>query len=160
MRHYTSDGSHYDSNEVCAATLEESQDDPVLPKPGISIVTPGSGATLKPGQVVVSGTAEGSYPITAVYVSIDNDSWEKASGTESWTYYWDAANFTGIHRINARSYDGISYSGTAYITILVQGEEADDSEANQMLQMLMDNVVYIALGVIVLTVMIILVKKR
>jgi hypothetical protein len=160
VRHYTTGESHYDSNEAGATTLPESGEDPVLPKPGIAILTPESGETFTPGNILVSGTAEGSYPISVVYVRIDNGSWESTTGTESWTYYWDASNVTGVHKIHARSYDGIAYSGTAYLTVLVQGEEIDDNETDQFVQMLMDNIFYIALLVIVLVVIVVAAKRR
>ena len=66
------------------------------------ITSPGSGATLTPGQnVTITGTAaDVGGVIAGVEVSTDNGaSWHPATGDENWTYTW-SPQVSGTYTIN------------------------------------------------------------
>lgn len=73
--------------------------------PGISIVTPASGATLS-GVTTVSGTATDDIEVAAVAVSTDGGPFVAALGTSSWSLSLDTkALSNGAHTLAARATD-------------------------------------------------------
>ncbi|MEA2054595.1 MAG: Ig-like domain-containing protein [Candidatus Thermoplasmatota archaeon] len=88
--------------------------------PTVNITSPSEGTTIS-GTVNVQGTADDSDgTVQKVEVKINDDSWEEATGTTSWTYAWNTIGAeNGNHTIKARSYDGEDYSNVASVTVNV-----------------------------------------
>jgi len=85
----------------------------ILP-PFIGITSPEDAAALS-GLVVISGSASsGRGPVERVDVRLDDSEWGAAVGTESWKVTLDTTTLpNGVHRIQARAWDGWSYSAAA-----------------------------------------------
>lgn len=78
--------------------------------PTVDITYPADGQTVS-GTITITGTADDpDGTVTLVEVKIDNDNWQTASGTTSWSKSWDTNTVSdGQHTISARSYDGEAY---------------------------------------------------
>ena len=94
-------------------------------KPAVSILSPLNGSFVN-GSVLISGKAwdeNGNETLKKVEIRIDGGIWKKANGTASWHYEWNTSSYTnGTHTIEARAYDGISYSDIAKINVTVNNE--------------------------------------
>jgi PKD repeat protein len=79
--------------------------------PEVIITSPTQDAQVL-SSVVIEGTASDSDgSVSMVEIKIDNDPWESALGTSSWSYTWDTTPyFNGQHTIYARAYDGEDYT--------------------------------------------------
>ena len=86
----------------------------------VDITYPNAGQTVF-GYVNITGTAyDANGNLSAVYVKIDNGSWQLANGTTNWYYGWNTTLISeGEHIIYAKSYDGTNYSEIKNITITV-----------------------------------------
>jgi hypothetical protein len=87
--------------------------------PTIDISSP-SGGTHS-GVVTIQGTASDDVSVSVVEIRIDNNPWEEASGTTSWSYEWYTTSYTnGEHTITARSKDNTGlYSQEDSVTVTV-----------------------------------------
>ncbi len=92
-------------------------------EPYVKIRSPGDNAVVS-GQISVKGIAwdaDGNDSVTKVEIRIDSSIWHVASGTNSWSYIIDTTKLSnGIHKIEARSYDGNLYSSIDSINIDVE----------------------------------------
>lgn len=89
--------------------------------PEVIITSPNKDAQVL-SSVVIEGTASDSDgSVSLVEIRIDNDPWESALGTSSWSYTWDTTPYiNGQHTIYARAYDGEDYTDPlASVTINV-----------------------------------------
>ncbi len=88
--------------------------------PTVVITNPEEGQTVN-GTITITGNADDPDGIVEyVDVKIDNDNWETASGTTSWTIEWNTSNYSeGNHSIYARSYDGEDYSNIYVVNVTV-----------------------------------------
>lgn len=58
------------------------------------------------GIVTIHGTASDDVTVSIVEIRIDNEPWDEAEGTSSWTYEWYTSSYTnGEHTITARAKD-------------------------------------------------------
>ena len=84
------------------------------------ILSPTSGTSFS-GILIVTGTAfdtDGS--VERVEVRIDSGLWRVASGNASWILVWDTTALpNGGHTIEARAYDGTTYSAVTSVDIVV-----------------------------------------
>lgn len=107
--------------------------------PTVSIDSPSEGATVS-GSVQVSGTAsdpDGS--VQTVQLRVDGGAWNTTSGTSSWSYGWDTTGVSdGQHALEARSYDGTSYSSVASRTVTVDNQ-ASGGSSDQVPSVTIDN---------------------
>ena len=73
--------------------------------PTISLQTPTNGAVIA-GNLQISGTASDTVAVAKVEFQFDNDAWQTASGTTSWSASLNSSNFlNGPHQISARATD-------------------------------------------------------
>ena len=74
--------------------------------PTSTILVPADSATLSPGTLIISGTAQDTDgQVAAVEVSVDNGvNWHPASGRETWRYEWLPAQ-PGVITILSRAVD-------------------------------------------------------
>ena len=74
--------------------------------PTSTVLVPADSATLSPGTLIISGTAQDTDgQVAAVEVSADNGvSWHPASGCETWRYEWLPAQ-PGVVTILSRAVD-------------------------------------------------------
>jgi hypothetical protein len=75
--------------------------------PSVSIISPDPGSTHNK-VITISGIASDvDGAIERVEVKVGGESWEMATGTDSWDYVWDTTAVTdGEWEIEARAYDG------------------------------------------------------
>jgi hypothetical protein len=97
---------------------EESK--PVNIPPIVEITYPTEGQEVS-GIITITGNADDEDgTVEYVEVKIDQENWEKATGTTSWTQEWDTTKYSdGSHTIQARSYDGEDYSTIYTINVYV-----------------------------------------
>jgi hypothetical protein len=88
--------------------------------PTVKITYPEEGETVS-GTITITGNADDTDgTVEFVEVKIDNDNWDKASGTTTWTKEWNTEDHSdGAHTIHARSFDGedYSYEYTVQVTV-------------------------------------------
>ena len=73
--------------------------------PFISLQTPTNGAVIA-GNLAISGIATDNIAVAKVEFQFDNDAWQTASGTTSWSASLNSSNFlNGPHQISARATD-------------------------------------------------------
>jgi N-acetylneuraminic acid mutarotase len=91
-------------------------DNPILPvvPPKCAITYPANGTKVN-GTIQIKGTAtNGSLPLSAIRIRIDNGTWTTAIGLEYWTFNIDTAKLAkGHHRIEARAFAANLSSDTA-----------------------------------------------
>ncbi len=76
----------------------------VMP-PFISLQSPTNGAVIA-GNLAISGIATDNVAVAKVEYQFDNDAWQTASGTTSWSASLNSSNFlNGPHQISARATD-------------------------------------------------------
>ncbi len=105
-------------NTFLSVGLEESKPVDNIP-PTVEITYPEEGQTVS-GTITITGNADDSDGIVEyVEVKIDDESWEMASGTTSWTFELDTTEYSdGQHTIYARSYDGEDYSNEYTVNVI------------------------------------------
>jgi hypothetical protein len=88
--------------------------------PIIEITNPKEGESVF-GEVTITGTSDDTDGnVEHVEVRINNENWNTASGTNSWTYEWDTTEYSdGDHSIYSRSYDGEDYSTIYQVNVTV-----------------------------------------
>ncbi|MCK5548715.1 MAG: hypothetical protein KAI64_06845, partial [Thermoplasmata archaeon] len=70
----------------------------------LSIMDPMEGDYVGGSKLVTGGA---SNAIDEVWVKIDNDPWQNATDTTSWSYSWDTTSYSdGPHMITARGFNG------------------------------------------------------
>lgn len=91
--------------------------------PECKIVFPKENMNLS-GTVLITGYANDSDVgdvVEKVYVKIDDEDWEEALGTYSWSYEWDTTKYDdGTHIISAIAWDGEDNSTVTTISVGVQ----------------------------------------
>jgi hypothetical protein len=125
--------------------------------PTCTISSPSSGTKLS-GSASISGTAsETDGTVQNVEVKVDSDSWNQATGTESWSYNLDTTGLSnGAHTVYARAYDGESYSSEVSVNIEVDNEgggNGDSEDGDSLLMILIAVIVIIVLVIIVAVLM-------
>jgi hypothetical protein len=88
----------------------------------IEILSPVEGEKVK-GKFKVIGviSSPASSAVKRVDVRIDGGEWKEAVGTSSWYHQFDAGKLSvGNHRVEARAYDGSTYSATTGISFKVE----------------------------------------
>lgn len=93
--------------------------------PASLIASPENGAEIS-GAVTVTGIASGPAGASSVEVSTDGgQSWEAASGTESWSYSWTPKE-SGVHTIISRATgsDGRTETLRSAVEVTVEGDNA------------------------------------
>jgi len=85
------------------------------------IEVPLEGAVLN-GTFIIAGTAScGEGTIDEVQVSIDGSEWDRATGTDIWTYEWSTLTVEdGTHNISARARCGEDHSENATRQVVVR----------------------------------------
>tara|TARA_B100001094_G_scaffold61750_1_gene57505 strand:- start:215 stop:3310 length:3096 start_codon:yes stop_codon:yes gene_type:complete len=75
------------------------------------------------GIVVVKGSASDNVNLEYVEVRLLPNDWERANGFESWVWSWNSSSdLNGRYTIQARSFDGYTYSSIFSIDIEVTNE--------------------------------------
>jgi DNA-binding transcriptional ArsR family regulator len=99
---------------------------PVLP-PEIRIIAPADGASIS-GMVQVKGTSSScSGPVERVDIRLDGNDWMALTGIDGWLVTLDTTTFSnGIHRIQARAWDGRSCTVTT-IKVTVTNERPSET---------------------------------
>jgi len=89
--------------------------------PTVVITTPTSGLSVS-GTWRVAGTAsDNDGTVARVEIRIDSGPWLGVSGTTSWSFDWDTTMVAnGVHTISARCHDGIFYSETLAVNVVVE----------------------------------------
>jgi len=115
-------GATSEWSEVHQITITEYIPPPQNTPPNIEITSP-SDESIISGVVTIQGKArdvDGNETIQKVEIRIDGGSWIIASGTNSWSYSWDTTKVAnGLHKIEARCYDGQDYSNIVSINVTV-----------------------------------------
>lgn len=95
--------------------------------PTVNITYPEEGDTVSEVVIVTGTSNDPDGTVTLVEVKIDNDDWDTASGTTSWSYDWDTTQYgDGSHIISARSYDGEDYSDIVSISVYVYNNYSEN----------------------------------
>jgi len=101
---------------------------PTNQPPTVTITSPSEGANII-GNITITGTAsdtDGS--VQSVFVKIDSDSWQLATGTTSWSYAYNTTGLSdGTHTVYAKSFDGKDYSTEAQVNITFNATGFTDS---------------------------------
>jgi len=88
--------------------------------PTVEITYPDEGQTVTGTVTIIGNSDDTDGTVEFVEVKIDDEIWDTASGTTSWTYKWDTTEYSdGAHTICARSYDGEDYSNIYVVNISV-----------------------------------------
>src|SRR3990172_1222062 len=120
------DGELY-SYPHCVAYYVDNKADKDNTEPFVKIENPNDGEFVS-GLVLVHGFAKDpdyGDKVEAVYVRIDNGSWQKATDTSggdfgTWAYQWDTSKESeGKHTVCAKAFDGELYSDLHCITVTV-----------------------------------------
>ena len=93
--------------------------------PASLITSPENGAEIS-GAVTVTGVASGPAGVSSVEVSTDGgQSWEAASGTDSWSYAW-TPKVSGVRTIISRATgsDGRTETLRSAVEVTVEGDNA------------------------------------
>ena len=101
-------------------TVGPEESKPVNIPPTVEITYPEEGAIVNE-TITISGNADDlDGTVEQVEVKIDDDSWDIATGTTSWTIDWNTIYYSdGAHIIYARSYDGEDYSNEYTVNVTV-----------------------------------------
>lgn len=125
------DGHNY--SEIDWVTVRIGELGQIAPwPPRCNITSPASDENVE-GVVTIQGTAYDPDmwgTVMNVEVRIDDGDWRHATGTNDWSYEWNALNASaGKHVIHARAFDGFSYSESDWIIVWIEdggeGEEID-----------------------------------
>jgi len=114
----TSYNTMYSPSTFLSVGPEESK--PVNIPPTVEITNPEEGETVS-GIITITGNSnDPDGTVEYVEVKIDEESWETATGTTTWTKQWDTTEYSdGAHTIHARSYDGEDYSNIDTVDVTV-----------------------------------------
>ena len=75
------------------------------------------------GIVVIKGSASDNINLEFVEIRLLPNDWERANGFENWVWSWNSSNdLNGRYTIEARSFDGYSYSSIFSIDVEVTNE--------------------------------------
>jgi len=98
----------------------------VLTVPEVEIDLPRNDTVVK-GSLLISGSSGNpDGEVLGVEVSIENASWEPATGTTNWEWRWNTTSVeNGTYRIRARAFDGNGTSKEVWIELIVRNEEPD-----------------------------------
>jgi len=78
------------------------------------------------GNITIRGIARDNVGIEFVEIRFQNQDWQKAIGTTSWTFELDSSLYeNGLLSIDMRSYDGHQYSDIERVTINIQNQNAN-----------------------------------
>ena len=93
-------------------------------KPYVNILYPENGMSVF-DLVMISGTASDPMnKLVDVEVKINNDNWINATGTYNWSFDWNAYDFPdGSYEIQARAWNGKSYSDTEKVTLYIDNPQ-------------------------------------
>lgn len=92
--------------------------------PAVNITSPSNGATVS-GFVNITGTAQDDGTLSAVRVTINNESPVSAVGTGNWTFGWNTNNSkypNGLHSIQITAVDNAGLSTTVSINVTVDNK--------------------------------------
>ncbi|RLF47568.1 MAG: hypothetical protein DRN29_02100, partial [Thermoplasmata archaeon] len=96
--------------------------------PVVEIIKPLNGSVVS-GIITIQGIAwdvDGNESIAKVEIRIDGQQWKNVAGKTNWSYELDTKKLeNGEHVIEARCYDGITYSNIVSIKINVQNEKEE-----------------------------------
>jgi hypothetical protein len=97
---------------------------PLPIRPLCKITFPANGSRVS-GNIKVTGIAiNGTDPLNAIRIRIDNGGWSKATGLENWSFMFELSKLkNGKHIIEAQAFDGTLYSDSASLTVNVQNPE-------------------------------------
>jgi chitodextrinase len=88
-------------------------------KPSVAITSPANGATVS-GTISITGTASDNTALAKVEVQVDGNGYLPASGTASWTYSMNTAQYSnGSHTVTARATDTAGNQQTATLSLSV-----------------------------------------
>jgi len=87
--------------------------------PRCNITSPANGSKITGNLRVCGMAAAGSLHLKAVYIRIDGGNWSRAVGLENWILAPNTDGLSsGVHRIEARAFDGANYSQPASADII------------------------------------------
>ncbi|MDI6916427.1 MAG: NosD domain-containing protein, partial [Thermoplasmatales archaeon] len=88
--------------------------------PTVNITYPEDNQTVN-GVITITGTASDSDgTVQKVEIKIDDEGWQTADGTASWSFVWNTTLVSdGMHIVYARSFDGIDYSDIKSVLVNV-----------------------------------------
>jgi hypothetical protein len=114
-----SDGRGSTDNQTFTMTVKEFPPPPVIP-PKCAITYPANGTKVK-GTIQIHGIASnGSIPLSAVIIRMDNGTWSTAIGLETWSFTINTAKLAkGNHRIEAKAIAANLSSETASVALIV-----------------------------------------
>jgi N-acetylneuraminic acid mutarotase len=110
-------------NQTFTITVKEIPPPPVI-SPKCAITYPTNGTTIR-GAIQLKGTASnGSIPLGAIMIRIDNGTWIAAFGLENWTFNLNTEKLAkGNHRIEAQALAANLSSDTASVDFVVHNPE-------------------------------------
>jgi hypothetical protein len=118
-----SDGRGSTDNQTFTIEVREIPNPPII-LPKCAITYPVNGTTVN-GTIQLQGTAaNGSLPLSAIRIRLDNGTWYAAIGLEHWTFALNAGRLAkGNHRIEAKAFAANLTSESASIDIVVSNPE-------------------------------------
>jgi hypothetical protein len=94
--------------------------------PTVTVTVPAEGEKYK-DLLEVAGTALDDLTVTKVEIRIDNGTWITVNGTTDWDHELETKDLDkGEHTLEARSYDGESYSDIYSVSFEVEKKKKDD----------------------------------
>ena len=85
--------------------------------PSVSIQSPTNDSVIT-GNLIISGTANDNVALQRIEVRLDNNAWQTATGTTSWSYALNSSNFlNGPHVLAVRAIDTSGLSHTNSVNV-------------------------------------------
>ena len=94
------------------------------PTANFSSLTNGSEIDKSKKTFTIKGTSSDDEEVIKIQIKIDNEEWQDAIGTTTWTYEWDISKVNeGKHTIDIRAFDGNIYSEIEKIDVFIIKED-------------------------------------
>jgi hypothetical protein len=94
--------------------------------PTVEITYPEEGDIVNETVIITGISDDPDGTVEYVEVKIDDESWETATGTTTWTKVWNTDEYSeGYHTISARSYDGEDFSDIYTVNNVIVNNEGN-----------------------------------
>ncbi|KYK21453.1 hypothetical protein AYK21_04730 [Thermoplasmatales archaeon SG8-52-2] len=91
--------------------------------PTVEITYPEEGDIVNETVIITGISDDPDGTVEYVEVKIDDEGWETATGTTTWTKVWNTEEYSeGYHTVSARSYDGEDFSDNYTVNVIVNNE--------------------------------------
>lgn len=99
--------------------------------PTIEITSLVNGEKISLPLSIIGTASDEDGKVISVFISFNHGPWLQASGTHEWSFEWTDNNVSmGSHCVKVKAYDGMSYSSTIQIDVVVIESSASSSDDN------------------------------